>query len=360
MSGMNHDHALDIALDAARRAGADAADAMLVERGGLTVTWRLGALEELERKDGVELGVRVFVGRRVATTGTNRLDRATLRAGRGCGGRGAPAAGGRLGRAGRSRSACGGLGRPRSGRPGRAHAGAARKLAAAAAEDAARAVRGRHQFRRGQRLLVDTRVALAASNGFRGSYRRTRHGVGATVLAGTGVGMQRDYEYRQATHRADLPPPEAIGREAGERAVGRVGPRKVATTRVPVVYAPRAAAGLLRHLAGAIGGEAVAAGRSFLKGRIGQPVFAAGVTIADDPVRPRGLGFTAFRRRGDRRHPAQADRRRRAHHLAAGSGRRAAGWASPAPATPAARAPPRQPRGDQPTLEPGPLSPRRR
>ena len=168
------------------------------------------------------------------------------------------------------------------------------QAAAAAAEDAARAVPGITNSDGASASWSDSRVTLAASNGFRGSYRRTRHGVGATVLAGTGTDMQRDYEYRQATHRADLPPPESIGREAGERAAGRVNPRKVATTRVPVVYAPRAAAGLLRHLAGAIGGDAVATGRSFLKDRLGQQVFGAGITVTDDPLRPRGLGSRPF------------------------------------------------------------------
>ena len=165
---------------------------------------------------------------------------------------------------------------------------------AAAAEDAARAVPGITNSDGASASWSSSRVTLAASNGFRGSYSRTRHGLGATVLAGTGTAMQRDYEYRQATHRADLPSPESIGREAGERAARRVGPRKVATMRVPVVYAPRAAAGLLRHLAGAIGGDAVATGRSFLKERLGRPVFGGGITVIDDPLRPRGLASRPF------------------------------------------------------------------
>lgn len=291
---MNHDHALDIALGAARRAGADAADVMLVERSGLTVTWRLGALEELERKDGVELGVRVFVGRRVATAGTNRFDRAALTALV----EDAVAAARLL-----PEDAWAGLAEADQLAAGSSDLDLADpteptldqlQRAAAAAEDAARAVAGVTNSDGASASWSSTRVAMAASNGFRGSFRRTRHGLGATVLAGSGVGMQRDYEYRQATHHADLPTSEAIGRLAGERAVGRLGPRKVATAEVPVVYAPRAAAGLLRHLASAIGGEAVAAGRSFLKGRIGQAVFAPGITIVDDPLRPRGLASRPF------------------------------------------------------------------
>jgi PmbA protein len=291
---MNHDQLLDAALAAAREAGADAADAVLGERTSLDLSWRLGALEDLERKDAREIGLRVLVGRRVATTATTRTDPATLRALA----EDAVAAARLLpedpwvGLAEPAQLAAGwpDLDLADQGEPSLE----VLQAAAAAAEDAARAVPGITNSDGASASWSDSRVTLAASNGFRGSYRRTRHGVGATVLAGTGTDMQRDYEYRQATHRADLPPPESIGREAGERAAGRVNPRKVATTRVPVVYAPRAAAGLLRHLAGAIGGDAVATGRSFLKERLGQQVFGAGITVTDDPLRPRGLGSRPF------------------------------------------------------------------
>lgn len=285
---------LNLALDAARRAGADAADALVAERSSLTVGWRLGALEDLERKEATELGVRVLVGQRVATAATNRLERAELE------------------RMVEDAVAAARL-LPEDPWAGLARADqVARRwpeldladavepsvealmAAAAAAEDAARAVPGVTNSDGANASWSRSRVTLAATNGFTGSYRRTRHALGATVLAGAGTGMQRDHEYRQAAHRADLPAPEAIGRRAGERAVRRLDPRKGATARLPVVFEPRAAAGLLRHLAGAIGGEAVAAKRSFLKDRLGQAVFAPGVTILDDPLRPRGLASRPF------------------------------------------------------------------
>ena len=291
---MDHDDLLDAVLAAAREAGADSADALLSERTSLSLSWRLGALEDLERKDAREIGLRVMVGRRVATTATTRTDRATLRALA----EDAVAAARLL-----PEDPWVGLAAPGelaanwpdldlvdTGEPSLDSL----QAAAAAAEDAARAVPGITNSDGASASWSSGRVTLAASNGFRGSYRRTRHGLGATVLAGSGAAMQRDYEYRQATHRADLPSPESIGREAGERAARRVGPRKVATTRVPVVYAPRAAGGLIRHLASAIGGDAVATGRSFLKERLGQSVFGAGITITDDPLRPRGLASRPF------------------------------------------------------------------
>lgn len=291
---MDHDDLLDAVLAAARAAGADAADALLTERTSLSLSWRLGALEDLERKDARGIGLRVMVGRRVATAATTRTDSATLRALA----EDAVAAARLL-----PEDPWVGLAAPgefAASWPDLDLADAREpsldslQAAAAAAEDAARAVPGVTNSDGASASWSSGRVALAASNGFRGAYRRTRHGLGATVLAGTGVAMQRDYEYRQATHRADLPSPASIGREAGERAARRVGPRKVATIRVPVVYAPRAATGLVRHLASAIGGDAVATGRSFLNGRLGRPVFGAGITITDDPLRARGLASRPF------------------------------------------------------------------
>lgn len=286
---------LEAVLAAATRAGADAADALLIERTSLGLSWRLGALEGLERKEERELGVRVLVGRRVATAATNRLDAGSLRALAE-----EAVATARL----LPEDPWAGLAAPEelaagvpeldladlAGEP----AAEALRRAAATAEDAARTVPGVTSSDGASASWSATTVTLAATNGFSGSYRRTRFGLGVTVLAGSGTEMQRDHEYRQATHRADLPAPEAIGRTAGERTVRRLGPRKVATARVPVVFEPRVAAGLLRHLATAISGEAVAAGRTFLGDRLGQPVLGPGVTIVDDPLRPRGLASRPF------------------------------------------------------------------
>ena len=162
------------------------------------------------------------------------------------------------------------------------------------AEDAARSVAGITNSDGATAAWSANRLALAASNGLRGRLVRTRHSLSVNVLAGSGTLMQDGDAYRQATHRADLAPPATVGREAGERAAARLGPRKIATARVPVVYEPRTAASLLRHLAVAINGNAVASGRSFLKGSLGQPVFGAGITISDDPLRRRGLGSRPF------------------------------------------------------------------
>jgi PmbA protein len=118
--------------------------------------------------------------------------------------------------------------------------------------------------------------------------------MGVSVLAGEGLGMERDYEFASRTHGADLEDPAEIGRRAGARAVKRLGARKAATGRFPVVYDPRVSNGLLGHLAGAISGPAVARGTSFLKDKMGEAIFAQGITIVDDPHRPRGLRSKPF------------------------------------------------------------------
>jgi PmbA protein len=114
------------------------------------------------------------------------------------------------------------------------------------------------------------------------------------AIAGDGTAMERDYDYSSAVHAADLEPPEKIGRTAGERAVRRINPRKVPTRKAPVVFDPRIAGSLIGHLASAINGAAIARGTSFLKTKLGEKIFADGMTVIDDPVRRRGLRSRPF------------------------------------------------------------------
>ncbi|MFQ5959252.1 MAG: TldD/PmbA family protein, partial [Alphaproteobacteria bacterium] len=136
--------------------------------------------------------------------------------------------------------------------------------------------------------------ALVTSAGFAAAYDASQHGVSVSVVAGEGTAMERDYDYAVARFAADLADAKAVGTSAGERAVRRLGPRKAPSARVPVVYDPRVARGLLSHLASAISGPAIARGTSFLKDRLNKPVFAPGITVSDDPLRPRGLRSKPF------------------------------------------------------------------
>jgi PmbA protein len=137
-------------------------------------------------------------------------------------------------------------------------------------------------------------VALATSHGFRGAYSTSRHSVAASVIAGEGTAMERDYDHHSARHVGDLDDAAKIGRAAGEKAVRRLNPRKMPSTEVPVVFDPRVSGSFLGHLIGAISGAAVARGTSFLRDQLGQQIFASGIQIIDDPRAVRGLRSKPF------------------------------------------------------------------
>lgn len=136
--------------------------------------------------------------------------------------------------------------------------------------------------------------ALATSNGFAQSYRTSHCGVSVSVLAGEGTEMERDYDFTQARFVADLKPSEELGRQAAKRALARLHPRKADTQQCSVVYDPRVARGLVGNLAGAINGNAIARGTSFLKNEMGKAVASSGITIIDDPHILRGQGSRPF------------------------------------------------------------------
>jgi len=278
----------------ARRAGADAADAVLFEGASISHAQRLGRIEKLERAEGFDLGLRVFIGKHQAIVSSNdrardQLDALVERAIA-------------MARTVPEDPYCG-IAAPEQLAKDFPELDMvdpveppAEKLIerAAAAEDAARAVPGVSNSEGAEASWSRSRIFLVASNGFSGTYEGTGHGVSVAVLAGEGTGMERDYDYSSAVHAGDLEDPTEVGRRAGERAVKRLKARKVATTKVPVVYDPRVAGSLLRHFLGAISGPSVARGTSFLKDKLGQKVFADGLTIIDDPHKKRGQRSKPF------------------------------------------------------------------
>ncbi|WP_144186237.1 TldD/PmbA family protein [Elioraea rosea] len=283
---------------AAKRAGADAADALYAEGASLSVQRRLGQTEHVERAESRDIGLRVFVGTRqamVATTDTN------------------PAAFARLA----ERAVAMARAVPEDPHAGLAEAPdgagdlaarlaaldlvddaepdvAALSARAAAAEDAALAIAGVTNTEGAEAGFGRSAVAIVASNGFAGAYARTSHSVSVTAVAGEGTAMERDYDYATATHLAGLEDAATLGRRAGEQAIARLNPRRPATATMPVVYHPRVATSLVSHLASAVNGASVARGTSFLKESLGQRVFAPGIAIHDDPTRPRGLRSRPF------------------------------------------------------------------
>ena len=169
-------------------------------------------------------------------------------------------------------------------------------------------------------------MVLVTSTGFHGSYLRSSHGISMTAISGEGTGMERDYDFTSAPHASDLASPESVGRSAGERTVARANPRKVETCKVPVVYDPRVSASLVGHLVGAINGASIARKTSFLKDRMGEQLFAKNIRIIDDPLAGARAAFADLRRRGRKSEEARAHRRGRADHVAAGLRDRARAW----------------------------------
>ncbi len=276
------------------KAGADAADALAAEGTSLSVSQRLGKREDLERSEGVDLGLRVFVGKRSAIVSST--DRS-------------PAAVDEL----VERAVAMAKIAPEDPHAGLAEPDLLAKswpnldlldatepspeelyARAAEAEDAARAVPGVANSEGADASWGRSTVALATSGGFAGAYSGSSHSVSASVIAGEGTAMERDYDFSSARFLSDLEDATAIGRAAGERAVKRLNPKKVKSAQVPVVYDPRVSNGILRHLASAISGTAVARGTSFLRDKLNEKIFADGIVIVDDPHRARGLASRPF------------------------------------------------------------------
>ena len=165
---------------------------------------------------------------------------------------------------------------------------------ASEAEAAAVAVKGVTNSEGAEAGWGRSDVALVASNGFAAAYARTSQSLSVSVLAGEGVGMERDYDYTSAVHGGDLKSGAEIGRSAGERAVRRLNPRKGPTASVPLVFDPRVSSGFISSLAGAVSGPSITRGTSFLRDKMGEQIFAAGIEIVDDPFLMRGVRSRPF------------------------------------------------------------------
>jgi PmbA protein len=285
---------LEKLIRAAKAAGADAADALVVESVSSSVSYRLGKLEDVERAESADLGLRVFVGERVAFVSSTDLsargidelpERAVAMA------RLAPedkyaglAPADRLART-----------YPDLDIEDKSEPSADLLIERArAVEGAAMEVKGITNSEGGGASFGRSAIALATSTGFFGRYAATSHSIGVSVVAGEGVEMETDHDSASARHAVNLESPELVGHRAGERTVARLNPRKMKSKAMPVVYDPRVSAGLIGHFAGAISGASIARGVSFLKDRMGQAVFAPNITIIDDPHRLRGLRSKPF------------------------------------------------------------------
>ena len=277
-----------------KRAGADAADAVLFESASLEVSYRLGTREDLERSESKDLGLRVFLGQKQAIVSTTDVSQSSLAEllQRGLAMAGAMPDDPYCGLADPDRL-CTDIPDLDLDDGVEPAPGALYEMAAAA-EAAALAIEGVSNSESAGAGWGHSRIALVTSTGFAGSYATSSHSLFVSVIAGEGTAMERDYDFSSAHHAADLADPTAIGTSAGKRAVRRLHPRKVESQQIPVVFDPRVSHSMLGHFSGAINGAAVARGTSFLKDRLGKKVFAEGIAIVDEPHRPRGLASKPF------------------------------------------------------------------
>ena len=273
--------------------GSDQADAYLIYGEGVSISQRLGRLDQLHRSQTFNLGARVFIGQRQAlvTTCDPEVNPETL-----------------VERAVEMARAV----------PEDPHCGLAESQTLARdfpqldlyseevpsietlcewieeAEESALEVQGVTNSERAEGGWSHTATTLLTSEGFEGTYARSSHSVSVCVIAGQGTEMERDYDFSTAVYPTDLSSPRLIGRNAGEKAVNRLHPRKVNTQSVPVIYDPRASGTLLSHLSSAISGNAITRQTSFLKDSLEKKIFSSGIEVIDDPFVPRGLRSRPF------------------------------------------------------------------
>ncbi len=279
----------DRLLDAAKKAGAEAADALAVQGTSLTIDVRAGKLEQAERAEGTEIGLRVLFGGRQACVSASDISDRTIAA---------------LA----ERAVAMAREAPNDPYAGLADAGqiargwdlAALDLTDPAAEpDAAmleadcRAVEAAAMAAKGITQVEASAgyssrsMHLAASNGFSGGYARTSRSISAVAFTGEGTGMERDWAGESRTYQSDLPGADGIGALAAERALARAGAVKPVTGTYPVLFDERVASSLIGHLLSAVNGAAIARGASWLRDALGSQVLPEGLSVIEDPHRPR-------------------------------------------------------------------------
>jgi len=288
---------IDYLISAAQKAGADSCDAIIYAGQSESVTWRLGKLEDAERSESADLGLRVFVGQRQAIVSSSDMSRPVLDQ--------------LIERA--IDMAKNAPEDPYAGLADPAQLALSEKdipdldlyddtlksadelkQLARAIEESALDLDGVTNSEGAGAGASSGLITVANSNGFSGCYRSSHFSLSISVIAGEGAAMERDYAYSSKRYFSDLRDPGDIGREAAEKALRRLGPRKARTCQAPVVFDPRVSRTLLGHLAGAVNGQAIARGTSFLKDRMDQPVFNPAISIHDDPHIRRGPSSKPF------------------------------------------------------------------
>lgn len=286
---------LDDLVKTALKKGADAADAVSVDARSRGVSWREGQLEDVEGSEGEDIGLRVLIGQKQAMVSTSNRSKASLKT--------MVERTIAMAKAVPDDQYCG------LAPEERLHTGAfanldlydstdvsAEKLKemAVEAEDAVRAVKGVTNSDGAGASASSWAISLVTSHGFSGHYKGSSFSASVSAIAGTGTGMERDYDFTSARHFKDLDSLSKMGRSAGERAVKRLNPSRVTSGQMPALFDPRVSKSLLGHFSAAISGTSVARGSSFLKDKMGDLVFNEAINIIDDPLRVRGLSSKLF------------------------------------------------------------------
>jgi PmbA protein len=291
------DALIDLAAQAvalAQKAGATSADAIVMDSTDMNAGIRSGQPETIERAESRGVGLRVFVGQSSATLSSSDTSAEALQ---------------------KLADTAVAIARVAPSDPYAGLADAALlakeiptvecaedyeptmaqlQTLARTCEEAGRAVAGITNSEGADASFGRQRVALVTSHGFAHSYHSTHHSLSCSLIAGTGDDMERDYDYITKTFHTDLPAPESIGAEAARRTLARMNPRKLSSMQLPIFFDPRCGKQLLSAFSGAISGNAIARGTSFLKGDLHKQIFSDAITIIDDPLLPRGLASHPF------------------------------------------------------------------
>jgi len=281
-------------LDRAKAHGANAADAVIAQSSSEDVSVRMGALEDIERSESTDLGLRVFIGKSQANISTtdfssSSLDQLADRCVQ-------------MAKAAPEDPYCGLAEADLLARDwddfdlydATTPEATQLKEMALDMETSALDVKGIANSLGSSASYGSSGMVLATSEGFLGAFQSSSFSLSCSVLAGEGTEMERDYDYSHCVHFEDLAEPKDVGRRAAERTLKRLNPQKISSQAVPVIYDPRVSGGLVRHFANAISGAAIARQTSFLKDELNTQVFSSGINIIDDPHRMRGLRTRPF------------------------------------------------------------------
>lgn len=282
--------ALQSLLQMAKTYGADAADAITAHGRSLSIGVRDGELEDIDNSEGKEIGLRVFVGQRQATVSTSDFSNVSLQklAERAVA----------MAKLAPEDPYCG-LADPArlATQPPELDIYDPIELKAADLFERAkildkvtRDVPGVSQANNATAYAVNSAVYFMTTHGFAKGWRSSEHGLSVSAIAERDGAMERDYDYAGGRWFEDLPSPESVGRKAAMRTLARLGPQKMESAAMPVLYDRRLASSLVSAFTSAISGPAITRGVSFLKDALDTDVFHSNITITDDPYRIRGHG----------------------------------------------------------------------